>query len=100
MSIHPLGVKLPVLLALLFTVAVIAACGGTAPAEPVIVEKEVIKEVPKEIVVEKEVVKEVPKEVVVEKEVVKEVVVEKEIIKEVLVNPQAEAQEVSDAAWT
>ena len=95
MSIHPFGVKLPVLLALLFTVAVIAACGGTAPAEPVIVEKEVIKEVPKEIVVEKEVVKEVPKEVVVEKEVVKEVVVEKEIIKEVLVNPQAEAQEVS-----
>lgn len=45
------------------------SCGGSAPAEPVVVEKEVIKEVEKPVVVEKEVVREV------EKEVVKEVVV-------------------------
>jgi len=60
------------------TGAVVAAC---APATPVVVEKEVIKEVPveKAVVVEKEVVKEVPVEVekVVEKVVVKEVPVEK-----------------------
>ena len=53
----------------------------------VMVEKEVIKEVPVEVVVEKEVIKEVPVEVVVEKEVIKEVpaevIVEKEVIKEV-----------------
>ncbi len=53
----------------------ILACGGTA-ATPIVVEKEVIKEVIKEIVVEKEVVKEVPVEVVVEKEVIKEVIKE------------------------
>ncbi|MCI0780975.1 MAG: hypothetical protein J4N93_06750, partial [Chloroflexi bacterium] len=40
----------------------------------VIVEKEVIKEVPVEVIVEKEVIKEVPVEVIVEKEVIKEVV--------------------------
>ena len=56
----------------------ILACGSSA-AEPVIVEKEVVKEIIKEVVVHKEVVKEVPVEVVVVKEVVKEV------IKEVLV---------------
>jgi len=39
-----------------------------------VVEKEVIKEVVREVVVEREVIKEVPKEVVVEKEVVKEVI--------------------------
>jgi len=58
------------------------ACGGS-PAEPVIVEKEVIKEIIKEVPVEKEVIKEVPKEVVVEKVVVKEVV------KEVVAEPAA-----------
>ena len=65
----------------------LAACGGEATPETVVVEKEVIKEVPVEVVVEKEVIKEVPVEVVVEKEVIKEVlvevVVEKEVIKEV-----------------
>ena len=59
---------------------VAAAC---ARATPVVVEKEVIKEVPveKPVVVEKEVVKEVP----VEKEVVKEVPVEKVIEREKVV---------------
>ena len=64
--------------------------------EEVVVEKEVVKEVPvdREVVVEKEVVKEVPvdREVIVEKEVVKEVpvdrevIVEKEVVKEVPVD--------------
>jgi hypothetical protein len=49
------------------------ACGGTAPAEPQVIEKEVIKEVEKPVVVEKEVIKEVEKPVVVEKEVIREV---------------------------
>ena len=82
---------LPLLLILMIAVA----CGEDAT--PVVVEKEVIKEVPveviKEVIVEKEVIKEVPvvKEVIVEKEVIKEVpvekevVVEKEVIKEVKV---------------
>lgn len=63
---------------LFLALAFIIACGGTS-ATPVIIEKEVVKEVIKEVVVEKEVIKEVPKEVIVEKEVVREV------IKEVLV---------------
>ena len=54
---------LPLLLLLLW------GCGGSAPPTPVVVEKEVIKEVikevPVEVVVEKEVVREVVKEVVV-----------------------------------
>ena len=58
--------------ALFFSVAVmvmvLAACGGQAPAEPVVVEKEVIKEVERPVIVEKEVVKEVEKPVVVERE--------------------------------
>ena len=41
------------------SLALVLACGGSAPAEPVIVEKEVVKEVTKEVVVEKEVTKEV-----------------------------------------
>ena len=57
----------PLIFILLFAVA----CGSSA--EPVIVEKEVIKEVIKEVAVIKEVIKEVPTEVIVEKEVVKEV---------------------------
>ena len=52
-----------------------SACGGAA-ATPVVVEKEVIKEVLRDVVVEKEVIKEVPRDVVVEKQVVKEIVVE------------------------
>ena len=75
---------------LLFALAFIISCGGTA-AEPVvvekqvIVEKEVIKEVPVEkiVIVKEEVVKTVIKEVPVE--VIKEVVVEKEVIREVVV---------------
>jgi ABC-type transport system substrate-binding protein len=54
------------------------ACGSTA--EPVIVEKEVIREVIKEVPVIKEVIKEVVKEVIVEKEVIKEVVREVMVI--------------------
>ncbi len=69
----------------LVLLATFSGCGAGAPAEPVIVEKEVIKEIPKEVVVEKpvvvekEVIKEIPKEVVVEKPVI----VEKEVVKEV-----------------
>ena len=58
----------PLMLVLLFAMA----CGGTS-AEPVIIEKEVIKEVVKEVVVTKEVIREVQVEVIVEKEVIKEV---------------------------
>mgnify|MGYP003332601642 CR=1 FL=1 len=46
----------PLMLGLLFAVA----CGGS-DVPPVVVEKEVVREVPKEVVVEKEVIKEVPK---------------------------------------
>ena len=56
--------------------SLILACGGTAPAEQVVVEKE--------IVTEREVVKEVPRDVVVEKEVVREVIKEVPVVKEVL----------------
>jgi len=68
------------------TGAVMAAC---APATPVVIEREVIKEVPveKPVVVEKEVPKEVIKEVAVEKVVKETVVVEKEVVKEVPVKP-------------
>ena len=62
---------------LILILAIAAACGGTA-ATPVVVEKEVIKEIEKEVIVEKEVIKEVEKQVIVEKEVIKEV--EKEIV--------------------
>lgn len=63
----------PLVLLLMFAIA----CGSSA--EPVIVEKEVVKEVIKEVAVEQEVIKEVLVDVIVEKEVIKEV------IKEVLV---------------
>ena len=65
---------------LLAVLAALAACGGEATPETVVVEKEVIKEVPVEVVVEKEVIKEVLVEVVVEKEVIKEVPVPGETI--------------------
>ena len=58
---------------LLIALPLVGACG----------EKEVVKEVVKEVPVEKEVVKEVVKEVPVEKVVVKEVPVEKVVVKEV-----------------
>ena len=69
-------------LALAAVVATALACGGE---KEIIVEKEVIKEVPVEVVVEKEVVKivEVPVEKVVEKTVVEVVEVEKEVVVEV-----------------
>jgi hypothetical protein len=54
----------------------------------VIVEKEVIKEIPVEVIVVKEIIKEVPVEVIVEKEVIKEVIVEKEIPVEVIVEKE------------
>ena len=61
-------ILIPLMCVLLFAIA----CGGSA-AEPVIVEREVTKEVVIEKEVFKEVIKEVPKEVIVEKEVIKEV---------------------------
>jgi ABC-type transport system substrate-binding protein len=75
--------KVSLVAALLLVFSIALACGGTSPAEPIVVEKEVVKEVEKPVVVEKEVVKEVEKPVVVEKEVIKEVEVVKEVIKEV-----------------
>ena len=71
---------------LILILAIAAACGGAA-ATPIVVEKEVIKEIIKEVVIEKEVIKEVPVEVVVEKEVIKEVV--KEVV--VVATPAAAA---------
>jgi len=65
--------KVIIWLSLVLILASAFACGGAA-ATPVVVEREVVKEVVKEVVVEKEVVKEVEVEVVVEKEVVKEVI--------------------------
>ncbi|PKB63595.1 MAG: hypothetical protein BZY80_06595, partial [SAR202 cluster bacterium Io17-Chloro-G2] len=70
-----------VLTPLILLLSLALACGGTA-AEPVVVEKEVIKEVPVEKIVVQEVVKEVPVEKVVEKVVEKEVI--KEVVKEVI----------------
>ena len=52
--------------------ALVVACGSAAPAEPIVVEKEVIKEVPRDVIVEKEVIREVTKEVPVVREVVRE----------------------------
>ena len=68
----------PLLLILFF----IIACGA-APAEPVVVEKQVIVE--KEVIKEVPVIKEVIKKVPVIKEVIKEVTVVTEVIKEVVV---------------
>jgi hypothetical protein len=45
----------PIVLLLLALVA----CGSSAPAEPIVVEKEVIKEIIKEVPIEKEMIKEV-----------------------------------------
>ncbi len=60
----------------------LVACGSAAPQ---VVEKEVIKEVPREVEVAKEVIKEIPVEVQREviKEVPVEVTVEKQVVKEV-----------------
>jgi len=83
---HILNLKFLVLTPLLLLLFIAAACGGTT-ADPVIVEKEVIREVEKQVIVEKEVIREVDRPVIVEKEVIREVEVIKEIIKEVRVNP-------------
>ena len=66
--------KTAIVAAFVFALLFVVGCGGTA-AEPIVIEKEVIKEVPVEkvVVVKEEVVREVIKEVPVE--VIKEVVV-------------------------
>ena len=100
--------------------AVLAACGGEATPETVVVEKEVIKEVPVEVVVKEEVIREVEvpgetivvkeevirevevpgetivvtKEVPVEVEVEKVVTKEVEVIKEVMVAPEETVQRI------
>ena len=51
----------PIVLLLLALVA----CGSTVPAEPVVVEKEVIKEIIKEVPIEKEIIQEVENRFVV-----------------------------------
>ena len=96
--IQPLRLILPALA----IIALLAVACGSAAAPPtpqvvekeVVVEREVIKEVPQEVVITQEVVKEVPKEVIVTQEVVKEVpkveVVEKEVTREVLVEVEVE----------
>ena len=89
--IQPLRLILPALA----IIALLAVACGSAAAPPtpqvvekeVVVEREVVKEVPQEVVITQEVVKEVPKEVIVTQEVVKEVpkveVVEREVTREV-----------------
>jgi multiple sugar transport system substrate-binding protein len=78
--------------------AVAVAC---APATPVVVEREVVREVPveKAVIVEKEVPKEIIKEVPVEKEVVKEV--EKIVRETVVVEKEVAAQpaEKAEIEW-
>ena len=64
--------KVIILTPLVLLLLALAACGGTA-AEPIVVEKEVIKEIIKEIPIEKEIIKEVPVTKIVEKEVIKTV---------------------------
>ena len=85
-----------VLASLAMFLLALVACGGTAPAEPIVVEKEVLKEVEKPVVVEKEVIREIEKPVVVEKEVVKQVEVIKEVVKEVILIPTAVAVQSDD----
>jgi multiple sugar transport system substrate-binding protein len=90
---------------LFLLLAVLAALGllfgACAPATPVVIEKEVIKEVEveKPVIVEKEVVKEVPVERVVEKEVVKEVPVEKIVEKQVAVTATPAPEKVQTVVW-
>jgi len=64
------GLRMWLLAALSMLLLVAMACGSSDTA-PVIIEKEIIKEVPVEVIVEKEIIKEVivEKEVVIEKEV-------------------------------
>ena len=64
--------KILIFTPLVLLLLALAACGGTA-AEPIVVEKEVIKEIIKEIPIEKEIIKEVPVTKIVEKEVIKTV---------------------------
>ena len=69
------GPRALILAPVLFLLVIAMGCGGAA-AEPIVVEKEVIKEIIKEIPIERQIIKEVLTEVVVEQEVLKEVVVE------------------------
>ncbi len=82
------------------TGAILAAC---APAPtPVVIEKEVVKEVPveKPVIVEKEVVKEVPVEKVIEKEVPKVIEVEKQVVVEKLITPTPKPAEKIELRWS
>ena len=87
MGNHWLSPKVLIYVSLLLFLLTMVACGGTS-AEPqiiekqVIVEKEVIKEVPveKQVIVREEVIKEVIKEVPVDREVIREII--KEVPKE------------------
>ena len=82
--------KVLIFVPLLLVLVLAVACGADATPTPVVIEKEVIKEVEvpveviKEVIKEVEVTKEVIKEVEVEKEVIKEVEVTKEVVKEVI----------------
>ena len=51
--------KALVLTPIVLLLLALVACGSTVPAEPVVVEKEVIKEIIKEVPIEKEIIKEV-----------------------------------------
>ena len=89
---------LPVMLAIL---VVAAACAASDTPTPIVVEKEVIKEIEVPVIVEKEVIKEIEVPVIVEKEVIREievpVVVEKEVIKIVEVESIATPTQVFGA---
>ena len=99
MGNHWLSPKVLIYVSLLLFLLIMVACGGTS-AEPqiiekqVIVEKEVIKEVPveKQVIVREEVIKEVIKEVPVDREVIREIIKEvpKEIVVERMVVPTAQ----------
>ena len=68
------------LVAIVALALILSACGGADTPEPIVIEKEVIKEVPVERIVEKEVIKEVVVEKVVKEEVIRTVVVEKVLV--------------------
>ena len=74
----------------IFLLLFIIACGSAAAPEQVIVEKEVLKEVPVDRIVDREVVKEVPVDRIVDREVVKEVPVDRIVDREVEVVKEVE----------
>ena len=83
---------------LIFLLVFVIACGSAAAPEQLIVEKEVIKEVPVDRVVDREVVKEVPVDRVVDREVVREVpvdrVVDREVVREVTVEREVPVEKI------